>query len=322
MNNINMSIDRAGFAIITPKTPGQHLIDLNKDAVKEVYKAHGAVLFSGFPFKIKAFRDLTNSFCSHAVNNGSGGREIIDAKNNIQTVDPGTKDFPLHPELSREPWKPDICFFACEKAPVSGGQTTFCDGVELVRKLPRRVRSALFRRKLRYNVPVRSAEVSFWMKKETPTPDDLENPPEDCPFEFIEIGGIAYRSYIAPVFHRPMFHNDLAFGNFLLFSRYHHNDRSFPLFEDGTPVPDELVEPIRKVGEKLTIHRAWRLGDILMLDNTRYLHARTAIKDLRARRILTYFGYLKFAVTKPDEIQDPRWRNPRWLEHAPPGILS
>ena len=322
MNNVNISEDNVGFATITPKTSGQRLEDLDRATVRDIYKVHGAVLFSGFPFKIQSFRKLTNSFCSHAVNNLSGRREIVDAQNNIQTVDPGEKEFPLHPELSREPWKPDVCFFACEKAPVSGGQTIFCDGVQLVRKLPRRVRSALFRRKLKYIVPAKRAEVAFWMKKETPAPEDLINPPEDCPFEFIQIGGVVHRSYVAPVFHKPMFHNDLAFGNFLLFSRYHHNDRSFPLFEDGTPVPDELVDPIRKVGDKLAVRRAWRLGDVLILDNTRFLHARTAIHDLGARRILTYFGYLSFASTEQDPTPNARWRNPEWLNHAPPGILS
>jgi alpha-ketoglutarate-dependent taurine dioxygenase len=322
MMNATVSISKSGMVTISPEKPGQRINELARNSLISLYKKHGAILFSGFPFELTAFRDLTHRFCTHAVENLSGGREIVDSENNIQTVDPGDGPFPLHPELSREPWKPDVCFFACEKAPISGGQTIFCDGVELVRTLPRRVRSALFKRKLKYTVPATRAEVKFWLKTESPGPDDLLNPPEDCPFEFVEIGGVIHRSYVAPVFHKPMFHNGLAFGNFLLFSRYLHNDRSFPCFEDGSFVPDELVDPIQKAGERLAVRRAWRLGDILMLDNTRYLHARTAINNLSARRILTYFGYLNFACTKQDPTPNARWRNPGWLDDISEKIVT
>jgi len=322
MVNAKVRGDMSGLVVISPETKSQRIADIDLDSITNLYKKHGAILFSGFPFELNAFRDLTRRFCTHAVENRSGGRELIDPENSIQTVDPGDEPFPLHPELSREPWKPDVCFFACEKAPISGGQTIFCDGVELVRELPRRVRSALFKRKLRYDVPATREETRFWLKIEQPAADDLLNPPEDCPFEFREIRGVIHRSYVAPVFHRPMFHKGLAFGNFLLFSRYLHNDRSFPCFEDGTPVPDELVDPIQKTGEKLAVRRAWRLGDVLMLDNTRFLHARTAINELSARRIVTYFGYLNFASTEQDPLPNARWRNPGWLDESDAKILS
>ena len=103
----------------------------------------------------------------------------MDSKQQIQTVDPGEEAFPLHPELSREPWKPDVCFFACEKAPLSGGQTIFSDGIEIVRQMPRRVRTKLFNRKLRYNLPAKRSEVEFWMKKHSPTEAELKNQPDD-----------------------------------------------------------------------------------------------------------------------------------------------
>ncbi len=312
----------AGVAIISPKSPRQRVDDLPRDSIIRLYKKHGAILFSGFPFDLDAFRNLTRRFCTHAIVNLSGGREIVDLENNIRTVDPGDEPFPLHPELAREPWKPDVCFFACEKAPTSGGQTIFCDGVEVVRALPRRVRSALFRRKLRYTVPATRQEVKFWLKKDAPGPDDLRHPPEDCPFEFVEIMGVVHRSYVAPVFHRPMFHDGLAFGNFLLFSRYLHNNRSFPCFEDGSMVPDELVDPIQKTAEKLAIRRAWRLGDILLLDNTRFMHARTAVDKSSDRRILTFFGYLNFADTKRDLIPNARWRDPGWLDAVGEKVLT
>jgi hypothetical protein len=45
-----------------------------------------------------------------------------------------------------------------------------------------------------------------------------------------------------------------------------------------------------------------------MLDNTRFMHGRTAIADPGERLIATYFGYLNFAIPDPEEPADPIWR--------------
>ena len=49
-----------------------------------------------------------------------------------------------------------------------------------------------------------------------------------------------------------------------------------------------------------------------MLDNIRFLHGRNNILNLKDRRILTYFGYLKFACDKHDPVINAPWRNPSW----------
>jgi len=241
------------------------------------------------------------------------GREVIDDKNNIQSVDPGDNVFPLHPEMSREPWKPDVAFFACETPPKQGGETLFCDGVELVRRMPSRVLKVFNKRKLRYTIQTNSEFIKYWLKKDEYTVADLKNPPTDCPFEFIQHDDKVFRSYVTPVLHRPMFNNKLAFGNFLLFARYIHNDKWFPTYEDGSIVPDNLIETVKKTGEKITVSNQWHKGDIMMIDNTRFLHGRNRILNLKDRRILTYFGYLKFACNKQDPVINAPWRNPSWL---------
>jgi hypothetical protein len=67
-------------------------------------------------------------FCTTSVVNESPGRRPLNADQNVHTVDGGTGAFSLHPELSREPWKPDAAFFACMSPPSAGGATTICDG--------------------------------------------------------------------------------------------------------------------------------------------------------------------------------------------------
>ena len=308
---INPIVGR-NYVIITPDSTYEKISDIDTLLVESLYKKFGAILFRGYDFNIDIFRRLTKTYCSHSMKNLSAGREVVDHKNNIQRVDPGDNIFPLHPEMSREPWKPDVALFACEIPPKQGGETLFCDGVELVSRMPSRVLKAFNKRKLRYTKLTNSEFIKYWLKTDTYTVADLLHPPTNCPFEFIQHGDKVFRSYVTPVLRRPMFINKLAFGNFLLFARYIHNDKWFPTYENGTIVPDNLIEIVKKTGEKITEFHQWKKGDIIMLDNTRFLHGRNNILNLKDRRILTYFGYLKFACDKHDPVINAPWRNPSW----------
>ena len=301
------------YVTFSPDCSTETIADIDRALIIDTYKEHGAILFRGFPFNVGVFQGLTTSFCSHSMFNKSAGREVIDHANKIQTVDPGDNPFPLHPEMGREPWKPDIAFFACENPPQQEGQTFFCDGVELVRKMPSRTLKAVNKRSLRYSLPIQDAGLKYWLKKDDYTEADMDNPPEDCPFEFIRHNGQIFRSYVQPFLHRPMFSNKLAFGNFLLFARYIHNDKWFPTYENDTIVPDDLVETIKKTGDKLSEYIQWQAGDVMMIDNSRFMHGRTRITNIAERRILTYFGYLKFACPKQDPVPNARWRQTDWL---------
>ena len=270
------------------------------------YKRYGAVLLRGFEVDLSQFRDLTQILCSGSVFNESPGRVVIDREQNIQTVNIGYEPFPLHPELSREPWKPDICFFWCIKAPSKGGETTVCDGVEIVRRLPSAVKNAFSKRRLRYQQPATEAECVFWLGSRDPDAATMANPPAQCPYSFERVNGQIHRYFLRPAFHKPMFSDELAFGNFLFFGRYFNRQRIFPTFENGEPVPDELLAEVKAVSDQSESPVPWQPGDIIILDNTRFMHGRRAILNLDERHIATYFGYVHFAVV------DERDRNFPW----------
>ena len=56
-----------------------------------------------------------------------------------------------------------------------------------------------------------------------------------------------------------------------------------------------------------------------LLDNSRFLHGRTAILDAQERLIASYFGYLGFAPINPEEPANPRWRRADFRSPSPPG---
>ncbi|PCG15093.1 MULTISPECIES: TauD/TfdA family dioxygenase [Sphingomonas] len=298
---------------------GETLDQLDRETIVDLYRAHGALLLRGFGADVAAFRGFAKRFCRTAVVNESPGRRPIDEAANIHTVDGGTGAFALHPELSREPWKPDAAFFCCLSAPSRGGKTTICDGVALVREMPAAVREALAPRRLLYIKPTWPALLDYWLG--TPTPDDarLAAPPPECPYFFRRLpNGMIVRAFTRPALHRPMFTDAPAFGNFLLFARFNNGRPDHPVLDDGHPVPEAWLQAIKAAGDRLAVPVEWRNGDVVMLDNTRFLHGRTAIVDPGERLIATYFGYVDFAIPDPEEPRDAIWRREDFAPPLPP----
>lgn len=233
--------------------------------------------------------------------------KTIDSDANIQTVNLGDEAFPLHPEISREPWKPDVCFFACETPPISGGETTICDGIELVKRLPEKVVTIFKENRLDYINLATESECLYWLGMAKPDDATLNSVPTNCPYQFIKYGEQILRIYNAPGLHKPMFSDELAFGNFLLFS-YQLNATRFPMFTQNREVPRALVKIVKDTATQITTAVKWQKHDVLMLDNSRFLHGRNQINDTSQRLILSFFGYLKFAIPSAEEPPNPPWR--------------
>ena len=286
---------------------GASLSALSERELVSAYKRYGALLLRGFNVDLKGFGELTRLLCVSSVFNESPGREVIDASQNVQTVNLGSEAFPLHPELSREPWKPDICFFWCIEAPTNGGETTLCDGVEIVRNLPPAVREHLASRNLLYRQIAKPVECERWLDAVEPDDATLANPPAHCPYTFERVNGQVLRSFVRPALHKPMFSDEPAWGNFLLFARYLNRIRAFPTFENGELVSDALLDQVKSVSDQLEKPIPWQSGDIVILDNTRFMHGRRHVADASKRRIATYFGYLRFAEISAQERRYP-WR--------------
>jgi alpha-ketoglutarate-dependent taurine dioxygenase len=288
---------------------GETLASVSREWVRELYREHGALLLTGFSGGLEEFRQLAVDLCPVAIQNDSRNRITLVPTKDVQSASLGTLAFPLHPELSREPWRPDACFFYCVSPPLSGGMTTICDGVAIVRNLDPHLKETLASRRLKYMQAARAEELKFWFGVSEPDDAALADPPPHCPYRFERVEGQVVRVFTRPLLHRPMFTDELAFGNFLLFSRFLRG-RTFPLLDDGTPVPDEWLQMVKQISDQLTVPIEWQRGDLLILDNSRFMHGRTALTEGDGRLIATYFGYVDFAV--PDEEEPPNaiWRRP------------
>jgi hypothetical protein len=295
---------------------GEALDAVDKERVLRAL-ASSAVIVRGFPPGLGSFNAFAKKFCSVAVFNESPNRRLLDEVNNIQSVNLGTEPFPLHPELSREPWRPDLCFFHCITAPGEGGETTFCDGVELVRRMPPALRAVFEGRSLLHVQPAPPAILEYWLGTGEPTDAQLAQPPATCPYRFQRYGDRVVRFYSAPALHHTLLSNETAFGNFLLFARYYLGSDQIPLLDDGSIIPDNVAEAVWHLAEPITFAVPWQAGDILILDNSRFMHGRNAIGDPAGRLIASYFGYLDGLERAPHEIANPPWRKANFRPPVP-----
>jgi alpha-ketoglutarate-dependent taurine dioxygenase len=313
-----IELPSTGRPYVQLEPAGERSLDnVDTSLVVDLYKAHGALLFRGFGADVSQFRSFTQAFCPTYVINQSAGRLPIDPEHNIHTVDPGVAPFALHSELSREPWTPDAAFFACLSAPTRGGATIICDGVELVQEMPDRVREGLTGRRLLHLKPTWPEFLHFWLGDPCPSDELLANPPSWCPYDFERIREGVICSFSRPALHRPMFTDQPAFANFVLFARFTRSRRNYPLLDDERPIPEDWLQSIKHAADCISAEFNWERGDVLMIDNTRFMHGRAAVIDESERRIATFFGYLSFAIPDPEEPPNAIWRRTNFA--PPPG---
>lgn len=286
----------------------QPLSALDRDTLMAAFRADGAILIRGANFTVDDFRDFAQSICPLSVFNESPDRLELEEHGAVQSVNLGADAFPLHPELSREPWRPDACFFACLEPPADQGQTTYCDGIALADALPADIREAMEGRQLLYIQPATSDTLRYWLGSAMASPQLLAEQPSDGPYVFKAAGNRVVRYFSRPILSPTRFSDKLAFANFLPFARDYLGLANFPCLDDGKPVPEEWMAAVREAAGRLTHQVDWRKGDILMVDNSRFMHGRRAITDPDNRLIATYFGYLKDAAPMPGEPDRPVWR--------------
>lgn len=293
---------------------GGPLESVDAVAVRAELERSGALLLRNFATTVEGFAGLTDALCSASVFNESPHRDLLDQASGIQSVNKGGDPFPLHPELAREPWRPDVCLFACLGAPGVGGQTNLADGIAIVEGLPAELRRELADRKLIYIKPALPAELAFWLGTERPDDALLADPPAGCPYQFRrQPNGAVLRIFTRPAFERTAFQDAPAWGNFLLFARDYLHRRNIPLLEGVGEFPDEWLDEIRRAARRVTYAHRWQQGDVLVVDNCRFMHGRRAIADEGERRIATSFGYLKGIERRPGEPADPPWRKRRFV---------
>lgn len=259
-------------------------------------KMDGWTLLRGFDMDVTIFSTLITYLCKTITFDPA--RENTDQ--NTQLVDAGLGAVGLHIENGNTPVCPDIVAFYSARAAFEGSQTTICDG--------RKVFDAFS-----------DAQKAHWSQRMTVTrtlPEELwkrylanEHPaiskPEEVTHEHIlqfkasipdqdftlnGDGSLEYRLKVAPV-RASSLSNGLAFANAILGPSHNYEPPVYTL-DDGSIASADEIEDLRRIAETCTVEINWQDGDVAVIDNTRVMHGRRAIKD-QDRQLLIGMGRIQ-----------------------------
>lgn len=260
----------------TVLSEGESASSLTRDMILQLYRSRGVVLLRGFEFDTDAFQALTEQFTCEFRHHGNDTREIVSSDETVATVSSGREHFFAHSEHAFSPLRPDTVWFYCVTPAQSGGETTLYDGIEVLERLGDETRELFSRKRIRFE----ATGNDLWSKI------DIQRWANTEGFSFwFDEDGCLNTLFLTSALVKAKHADRIAFANSLL-------DQERLLFEDGTVVPRPAVIDVLGTTEALAFALAWRKNDVLMIDNTRFMHGRRSFTD-PARRILARFGMEK-----------------------------
>ena len=91
--------------------------------------------------------------------------------------------------------------------------------------------------------------------------------------------GSLYAEINIPIVHKTKSSGLYAFANSVL--SYSKLPMLEVILEDGSPFPPHVLHEVDEITERLTEEIEWEAGDVVVLDNWRFMHGRRAFTDNR-----------------------------------------
>lgn len=289
------------FGAVVEARGERPLADLEPPEIARLFVDSGAVLLRGFQVDSPGFLELTSVYCRAFMTYQGGGirfgpldRQSIGGNPTLLTTTGHTQGFAmdLHGEMYYLKKRPEVLWFYCETAPDKAGETTLCDGQQLLGLLPAETRRFLQAHRIRY---IRRLGEGEWQTAfQSQSLDEVRRICDEngTAFRLLPDGEGIETEFIDSAFSSsPTLRAEIFINNLVLIHRIEQafesgwvkknltsmKARVSPMvarLEDGSRFPDAMIEEIRELSKQILLAHAWRKGDILMIDNTRVLHGR------------------------------------------------
>jgi alpha-ketoglutarate-dependent taurine dioxygenase len=250
---------------------GADLLALDINWVRSLFKAHGLILFRGFATSMHVFRAFSEQLCEKFRSHSNVTQRIpMSEDGTVVTTNLGLGKVLLHGEMYylSEERRPNVLWFYCSRPPVkgSGGETTFVDATLLLERLSPATTRCFEHKRIVYPKDGKPGADGNGSTKSTVT------------------NAISWTR-----------HGERAFINSIL-NRYQHvggrsRHPSMVHFEDGSPIPDEIIAELQAASERLEESLEWQAGDVVMVDNSWIMHGRRAFSG--PREVVTRMANLR-----------------------------
>jgi len=268
----------------------QSILDLSVVENLDLFQKFGVLLFRDFGVDYQQMKVFAEKFSSRFVLDKD--RPIVDARNKYVTlVDPGMHYVSPHCENANSPFRPDVIWFCCGVPASQGGETLFWDGVRIWKSLSTELQQLFIAKKIKFFQKFPAADWKRFLGVGA-TIADVKRTLNNIP-------GLSYKinpdqsisiEYICSAVVKTKYGQQNAFANSLVAE--YKNPRGVVTFADDSPIPSTVINQIQPVINNLTEVISWQAGDLVMIDNSRFLHGRRSFADTK-RRIYSLLSYLK-----------------------------
>jgi alpha-ketoglutarate-dependent taurine dioxygenase len=281
----------ANGGLVVEGAAGTGLDDLDRDEVAALLKGEGLVVFRGFEPDDAAFHRFGGRFTDRFLVDPTPERVSQPVAAEVQTVTLGQGPLSFHYEYGLTPFRPDVLWLYCSRPADTGGETTACDGVRVWQHLQPDTRALLSEKRVEYllQVPEFTWRGFFAIKEEGPEGQArLRGRLEGVP-------GLAYRidadntltlRYRTLALGHPKYSDADAFLGNILPGTY---PTFRPTFDDGSAIPQPLLDELFAVTTECEVLVDWRKGDVAAIDNWRWMHGRRGFTG--DRRVLSLTAY-------------------------------
>ncbi len=227
----------------------------------------------------------------------------------------GLNDIPMHREnFFRGLPQPDLMLFLCENPANKGGETKFCDGAKVWKLFDKKTVSFLNKHTLighwyelgatgmnDYDDVGDLNDSDVYAEYKTAAGENISRLSRVCQgidaeFGIDKVGELFHSKFsFNPATSTSLFgRKDVWCNSVTIYAslqmtraRDAETAKKMPnvgvTTSDGKSVPETILDDIINCEEQATMRFSWNAGDLMIVDNTRVMHGRTAFKDTSRR---------------------------------------
>ncbi|CAN5910604.1 TauD/TfdA family dioxygenase [soil metagenome] len=265
---------------------------ISRDQKIALLREHGALLLRGFSIDTERAREIALELGRNFYNMQLDPkiRELVSEDGIVAGVLKGTAALPMHMERGYSPLKPELVFFHVVQPSLTGGESLLCSGSRALEEMSPSIQALLRSKRLKYQ---HAWEPQAWMGRYGKTKEEVATLLSQNP-SIVELhfdGDVLHYQYVVSAIVKSRLGGREAFcNNFIGAYLVHHAtgvDRPPAVydhsvrFEDDTEITKELFDEVRaSVGRAIEAHPI-EAGDVVVLDNYRFMHGRNAFEGKR-----------------------------------------
>ena len=289
-----------------------HLLKSREEWVTQMLAAHGGVLFRGYAIASpEQFQMAARTAIASLIPYVEGQSPRSKVADNVytSTEHPPRYSITLHNELSYAKSPPPRIAFFCLTEPSRGGETPIVDCRLAYERMPDAIREAFETKGVRYVKNMHGDKNGLgksWMDHfETDDRSTVEAylRENDIEFEWLANGSLRTSANRPGVIDHPLTGERIWFNQANLWHVTNVDERhraqliqrcgieglpTHAFYGDGSPIPDDDLDRVRKVLWDNSVIAPWRQGDFLLLDNYMVAHGRMPYEG--PRKILVAMG--------------------------------